>query len=149
MVRNDPKNLTTDTVTWTVTIGDTPQITQQPANASVTAGQSASFSVTATGSSPTYQWRKDGVAISGATAATYTISSTSTSDAGSYTCVVTNSSGSATSTAATLTVTAAPSSSSGGGGGGAPGEWYLLALCLSGLVRYWQKKQTGRAQGWN
>ena len=141
MVRNDPKNLTQDTVTWSVAIGDVPLITQQPAAVSVTAGQPASFSVTATGSSLTYQWRKSGAAITGATAATYTISATSTSDAGSYDCVVTNSSGSATSTAATLTVAAAPSSSSSGGGGGAGGEWYLLALALSVMVRYCQRKQ--------
>jgi hypothetical protein len=55
----------------------------------------------------TYQWRKDGTAISGATSSTYSISSAATSDAGSYTVVVTNSAGSATSNAATLTVTAA------------------------------------------
>ncbi len=144
MVRNDPKNLTEDTISWTVVIGDLPLITQQPADVSVTAGQPASFSVTATGSSLSYQWRKGGTAISSATAATYTINSTSTADASTYTCVVTNSSGSATSTAATLTVNAGSSSSSSGGssggGGGACGEGYLLALALCGLVRYWQKK---------
>jgi len=141
MVRNDPQNLTQDTVSWTVTIGDMPLITQQPTDVSVTAGQLASFSVTATGSNLTYQWRKAGVAITGATAATCTISSTSASDAGSYTCVVTNGSGSASSTAATLTVAAAPSSGGSGGGGGACGEWYFVAISLSGLVRYWQKRR--------
>jgi hypothetical protein len=81
-----------------------PTITTQPASKTVTAGQSASFSVAATGSSLTYQWQKNGTAISGATSSTYTISSTSTSDAGTYAVVVSNSAGSATSTSATLSV---------------------------------------------
>jgi len=136
MVRNDPQNLTQDTVTWTVAIGDVPQITQQPSSITVTAGQSASLSLTATGSNLTYQWRKGGVAVTGAIAATYTINSTSTTDAGSYDCIITNSSGSATSTAATLTVNAAPSSGGGGGGGGgACGEWFLLALATLAATR--------------
>ena len=47
-----------------------PTITTQPANQSVQAGQSATFSVVATGSAPlTYQWRKNGTAIPGATGA--------------------------------------------------------------------------------
>jgi len=58
--------------------------------------------------SPTYQWRKGGVNIVGATSATYTIASTVAGDAGSYSAVATNSAGSATSNAATLNVNAAP-----------------------------------------
>jgi hypothetical protein len=74
----------------------------------VQSGSSASFSVVASGTSPfSYQWRKDGSAISGATASTYSINSTSTADSGNYTVVVTNSAGSATSNAASLTVVAA------------------------------------------
>jgi hypothetical protein len=68
-------------------------------------GTSASFSVTATGvPTPTYQWRKGSVNIGGANLNTYTISSVSSGDTGSYDCVVTNSCGSITSTAATLSV---------------------------------------------
>src|SRR5437879_10801119 len=56
-----------------------PTITTQPANQTITAGQTASFSVTATGTAPlNYQWRKNGVAISGATTATYTTPTTTT-----------------------------------------------------------------------
>jgi hypothetical protein len=85
-----------------------PAITTQPSNASVTAGASVTFTVAASGSSPlTYQWQKGGATIAGATSATYTISTTTMNDAGTYTCVVTNSAGSATSNAATLTVSAA------------------------------------------
>jgi hypothetical protein len=75
-----------------------PAFTTQPASAGVSTGAGATFTVVASGTAPlTYQWSKDGVAISGATSATYTIASTQTVDAGSFTVVVTNSAGSATS----------------------------------------------------
>jgi DNA/RNA endonuclease G (NUC1) len=75
----------------------------------VLAGQPASFSVVATGTAPlTYQWRKDGTPVSGATSATYPISSAQSADAGTYTVVVTNSAGSVTSNGAALTVNALP-----------------------------------------
>ena len=72
--------------------GDPPVITQQPLNQSVETGQTASFSVAATGTAPLgYQWRKNGVTISGATASTYTTPATVIGDNGStYSCVVTN-----------------------------------------------------------
>lgn len=80
-------------------------LTQQPANASVTAGQNASFSVVATGTSPlTYQWQRDGVAIEGATAATYTLATTLLDSGAVFRAVVSNCAGSATSNDATLTV---------------------------------------------
>jgi hypothetical protein len=85
-----------------------PSITAQPDDATKTVGESVTFSVTATGTAPlSYQWRKGGVDISGATGISYTISPVALSDAGSYDVVVSNSCGSATSSAATLTVTAA------------------------------------------
>jgi hypothetical protein len=95
------------TATSSITvINQPPAITTHPANATVTAGQTASFSVTANGTAPlSYQWQKNGVAITGATSATYTTPATSTADSGSsYRVVVNNSAGSATSNAATLTV---------------------------------------------
>lgn len=82
-----------------------PTITSQPVKQTLTAGATATFTVTATGTPvPTYQWRKDGAAISGATSATLTIDSVTTANAGSYTVVVTNAAGSVTSSAATLIV---------------------------------------------
>src|SRR5207244_6044937 len=49
-----------------------PSITAQPLSQTVTAGQPASFSVTAAGTAPlSYQWNKNGAAISGATSSTY------------------------------------------------------------------------------
>src|SRR6185312_15448321 len=51
-----------------------PQITAQPSGQSVVVGQTATFSVTATGSTPlSYQWSKNATAVSGATGSTYTI----------------------------------------------------------------------------
>lgn len=94
----------TDTATSTVVA---PSITTQPVSQSVTAGDAARFSVAATGTSPTYQWYKNGTALTGATGSSLAIAATSTSDAGSYTVAVKNSSGSVTSAAATLTVRAA------------------------------------------
>src|SRR5713226_3138188 len=86
-----------------------PTITTQPASQAVTAGQSASFSVAATGTAPlSYQWQKNNVAITGATSSGYTTPSTTSSDNGAqFTVVVSNTAGSVTSSAATLTVNAA------------------------------------------
>ncbi len=81
-----------------------PNITVQPVNKTVTAGQSLTFSVTATGDGLVYQWRRNGVEISGATSGTLTIASAKTGDAGSYQVVVTGACGTATSNAAVLVV---------------------------------------------
>jgi hypothetical protein len=83
-----------------------PSITAQPTNQTVTAGQTATFSVTVAGTTPfSYQWRKGTTAISGATSASYTTAPTATADSGSqFSVVVSNAIGNVTSTAATLTV---------------------------------------------
>jgi len=83
-----------------------PSISAQPATQSVMAGQTATFSVTAAGTAPlSYQWKKSGAAIIGATSSSYTTPATSTSDNGAaFTVAVGNSVGSVTSNAATLTV---------------------------------------------
>jgi Abnormal spindle-like microcephaly-assoc'd, ASPM-SPD-2-Hydin/Immunoglobulin I-set domain len=85
-----------------------PTISAQPASNSVTAGQTATFSVTASGTAPLgYQWTKNGAAISGATAASYTTPATTSTDNGSqFVVTVSNSAGSVTSSAAILTVNA-------------------------------------------
>jgi hypothetical protein len=70
-------------------------------------GLTATFSVSATGSSLSYQWSKSGTAIAGATASSYTTPATAFADtASTFTVAVSNSSGPATSNPATLTVTA-------------------------------------------
>ena len=85
-----------------------PAITAQPASQTLTVGESASFSVAAAGAAPlSYQWKKNGTAIGGATASSYSTPATTSADNGAhFTVVVSNTAGSATSNAATLTVNA-------------------------------------------
>ncbi|MBI5373403.1 MAG: phage tail protein, partial [Sphingobacteriales bacterium] len=93
----------------TLTVDAAPVITVQPTNQTTCAGTSVSFSVTATGTGLSYQWRKGGVNIGGATASTYTIASPVVGDAGSYDVVVSGTCvPSVTSSSATLTVNTAP-----------------------------------------
>ncbi len=81
-------------------------ITTPPVAVSVAVGGTATFTVAATGEpSPTYQWRKNTVAIEGATAASLTLSPVLASDAANYSVTVSNSGGSVTSAAVALTVT--------------------------------------------
>ena len=90
-----------------------PSITTQPVGRTVTAGQTAAFSVAVTGTAPfSYQWYKNTTPISGATSSSYTTPATTTSDNGAvFKAIVTNSAGSVTSASATLTVNAAPTAS--------------------------------------
>ncbi|MGB6668693.1 MAG: hypothetical protein WBE73_10145 [Candidatus Acidiferrum sp.] len=89
-----------------------PTIATQPANQTVTVGQTATFSVTATGTAPlTYQWQKNSANIAGATSATYTTPATASTDTGAkFDVIVSNALGSQTSTMATLTVNPANTS---------------------------------------
>jgi glucose/arabinose dehydrogenase len=82
-----------------------PTIVNQPAPLTVTAGDAAQFSVTASGGIPmAFQWQKNGVNIPGATAATYSIAQTTRADSGLYRCVVINHVDTAISSAAKLSV---------------------------------------------
>jgi hypothetical protein len=109
-VTNTAGTVTSAAATLTVsTAAVAPTITTQPANQTVTAGQTATFTVVAGGTAPlSYQWQKNGASIAGATAASYTTPATTTTDSGStLAVVVTNTAGTVTSAAATLTVNAA------------------------------------------
>ena len=97
-------------------IETTPTIDTQPENQTVTAGNTATFTVDANGENLSYQWQQkttdsgsDWTNVGSATSSnTYTIDNTTTSMSGyQYRCVVNNSAGSVTSNAATLTVNAA------------------------------------------
>ena len=107
VVKNKGGTVTSAAATLTVN-AVAPRITTAPTNHTVTAGQTATFTVVATGTAPlSYQWQKNGVNISGATAASYTTSATTTSESGSrFAVVVKNTGGTVTSAAATLTVNA-------------------------------------------
>jgi alpha-tubulin suppressor-like RCC1 family protein len=109
-VSNSLSSLTSQAATLTVlaAVITPPSISTQPSSLNVLDGSSATFSVVATGTSLSYQWRKEGVAISGATSSSLTITAVSASDAGSYTVFVSNTAGSATSTTATLSIVYLP-----------------------------------------
>ena len=97
------------TATCTVIVHTATTITTQPQSVSVTEGQSATFSVAATGDNLRYQWQINSgngwSAITGATDASYTIDRTTTAMSGNqYRCIVTGDGGETTSSAATLTV---------------------------------------------
>jgi hypothetical protein len=86
--------------------GTPPTITTQPQNQTVQFGTTATFTVVASGSMPlSYQWMENGMAISGATSASYTTPAvTLTDNHAQFSVVVSNGSGSVTSSTATLTV---------------------------------------------
>ena len=110
-------SFTADTAPITPPSG-TASITTQPGNATVKVGETASFTIAASGTDLTYQWqidRNDGkgwVNIDGATATSYTTSTVNISCNGfKYKCVVSNSAGNVESNSATLTVQDAGGSS--------------------------------------
>lgn len=89
----------------TLAVDAAPVITRQPNALTVTEGALAVLSIVVTGSpTPTFQWSKNGVAVSGATANTFVITASKASDTGSYTCTVTNALGTVMSAPASLTV---------------------------------------------
>ena len=107
----------TDTATVAAApVGVAPSITGHPVNVTdakvwTVAGwtlPSKNFTVTATGTAPlTYQWRRNGSSIVGATGSVYTFNMDWSDDGDSFDCVVTNAFGTATSNTATATVTSA------------------------------------------
>jgi len=84
-----------------------PSVATQPSSVTVPVGSTATFTVSASGSSPlAYQWQRNASNISGATGASYSLSNVQASDSGAqFRAVVSNAFGSATSNAAVLTVT--------------------------------------------
>ncbi|MDP4228141.1 MAG: immunoglobulin domain-containing protein, partial [Bacteroidota bacterium] len=94
--------------TATLIVNQPVTISIQPQNQEICAGQNTYFSVTAAGTINSYQWQKDGVAISGATGSTLLLNNITSADAGKYSCVITGAGDCAaiTSTEATLTIDA-------------------------------------------
>lgn len=101
-----------DSVSFTVSApapGTPPTITSHPASQTILDGAAVIFSVSASGTAPlSYQWRKNGVNISSANSANYTINSVSSGDAANYSCYVSNTAGNATSQVAVLTINTQP-----------------------------------------
>jgi poly(3-hydroxybutyrate) depolymerase len=112
-------NLSGRTAAVSVTTLAAPAITTQPqALTTVNLGASFALSVTATGTDLTYVWRKDGIAIAGAPSQpAYTVASMASTNAGTYTVVVSNSGGSVTSDNAVVQLAGSSSSSSGSSSG--------------------------------
>jgi hypothetical protein len=107
MVTNPVTSITSNSAILTVNSASVgPSITTQPANQTVTVGQTATFSVVAAGTAPlAYQWQKNNANISGATAASYTTPATVSGDNGAtFHVIVTNPVNNITSISATLTV---------------------------------------------
>jgi hypothetical protein len=93
----------------TLTVDVPPTIDTSPNSLAICVGDPANFVVAASGPGPlTYQWRRNGSDLSGATGTSHFIAAAIGADAGSYDCVVTNACGSTPSTAATLAVQTAP-----------------------------------------
>lgn len=107
-VTNIVGNTTSKVATLSVNIP--PSISEQPLSRGVAIGAPTTFRVVAGGTAPlSYQWKKDGVSITGAKSASYTITSVKQPAAGSYSVTVTNAAGIITSTAASLSVGTPPS----------------------------------------
>jgi pectate lyase len=162
-VRNPSGSVTSRIAQLTVNTPVSPTITGDPQSKTITAGQSATFTVAASGSAPlVFQWFKGALPIAQATNASFTLSFTQTTDAGDYRAVVANSAGSATSRVATLTVnlptaterdfrltgfagldgSATNGTLRAGGTTGGAGGAHVIATTAADLVRYLETNAT-------
>ena len=86
-----------------------PVLSSQPAPVAALVGENVVFSVIATGNPAlAYQWRKNGVAVAGATNSALTLTAVQAGDVGAYDVVVSNALGTASSSLASLSVSATP-----------------------------------------
>lgn len=99
--------MNTGTEGFALEISETVTFTEHPASQTILPGSSATLSVQAAGSGPLrYQWRRNGVALVGATAATLPIAAATAANAGDYTVIVSDANGPLTSRMARLAVDA-------------------------------------------
>lgn len=111
-VTNGHGSVTSSGAALSLTAGSAaaPTITSQPASVNTVIGSPVSFSVGATGTGIlSYQWKKNGTAISGANSSILILTNPQTADGGLYTVTIGNAGGSVTSLAAQLNVGAADS----------------------------------------
>lgn len=107
VVSDGTSSVTSDTAT--VTVMPRLEISAQPASLSLTEGDGGELSVTASGYGElSYQWFKNGSAITNATASSIRFDKITSNDAGSYYVVVYDDNGSVMSNTANITVTAKP-----------------------------------------
>ena len=130
-----------------------PLVTSNPLDQTVNVGQTATFSVTASGTAPlAYQWRRGGTAIAGATSSSYTTPATVAGDNNAlFDVVVSNTAGSVTSSSArltvvtptvTLTITQQPANVTVAAG--ATASFTVAATCTGGTITYqWQRLPQG------
>ena len=121
---------------FTIAPNSAPVITQHPTSRTVDAGLSTTFTAAAEGfPSPSYQWRRNGADIFGATQASLTLTNVQANQSGTYTVVATNSEGSALSQPAQLSLTQAGLPIAGRhhveGNGYTPNEPVTIAVRLS------------------
>jgi hypothetical protein len=119
-----------------LTVLGPPQITTPPANVTIERGQTATFTIAAKGTATlAYQWRKNGIAITGATTTKLTVANAKDSDATSYDCIVSNGYGRTTSAPAMLSFLSATTSD------------YRLAGDRAGTAKWrWVKRFGGSTQ---
>ncbi len=147
IVTNEDGEVFSNKAKLTVTVSK-PVITTQPANKTVAAGASATFTVAASGTGLTYQWQysKNGGTSwtnkSGATSASYTVTAKESYNGMLYRCIVTNAGGSVTSGTAKLTVAVAkpvittqPKAATAAVGASAT---YKVVASGTGLTYQWQ-----------
>ena len=140
-------SVNSNAATLTVTGSTAPKISAPPQNKSAEVGETAQFTVTATGTNLTYQWQYskdngatfDNTSWSGAKTATLSVPSAAERNGYQYRCIITGTGGSVTSNAATLTVlpkiTAQPKSVTAAAGATAK---FTVTASGAGLKYQWQ-----------
>jgi hypothetical protein len=107
-ITNSAGNVTSAPATLTVAtvpVNTAPVIAAHPVSVTAATGGTAALAVVASGTpAPSFQWRKDGSPLAGATDAILNLRAVTAAQAGAYSVVVSNSGGSTTSNAATLSV---------------------------------------------
>lgn len=109
---NSAGAVTSDSVTLRVNPAEAPEFLSHPGSHSVAPGTSVVLEASAT-RNPSYQWRRNGLALTGATNRILLIPRAGAAEAGTYTVLASNGFGSATSEPATLAISAASTAEQG------------------------------------
>ncbi len=121
-----------------------PSIVAEPSDSAACPGDTATFSVAANGSATLqYQWRKDGVDISGANTDTLTLNSIGATDSGSYDVVISNLCGTVTSSPAMLSASGVVITSNPAGDARCVGDSAAFLVEASGQSLAYQWRQDG------